>query len=100
MVELEANDAIATAAHQLAAAPRVERILITGVDKDMCQCVVGERIGCWDRFQGVVLEEARSSPSTACRRLHPDHAQAVPGNPASTASHAALIAQPGSTAMR
>src|SRR5439155_18088646 len=34
MVEFEADDAIATAAHRLAGDPAVERVLITAVDKD------------------------------------------------------------------
>jgi 5'-3' exonuclease len=37
MVEFEADDAIATAAHHLAGDERVERVVITAVDKDMCQ---------------------------------------------------------------
>jgi 5'-3' exonuclease len=58
MVEFEADDAIATAAHRLAADPGVERVLITAVDKDMCQCVAGTRIVCWDRFKDQTLDEA------------------------------------------
>ncbi len=58
MVEFEAGDAIAPAAARLAADPGVTRILITAVDKDMCQCVVGRRVICWDRFKDQVLDEA------------------------------------------
>jgi len=58
MVEFEADDAIATAAHRLAADPAVERVLITAVDKDMCQCVIDARVVCWDRFKDQVLDEA------------------------------------------
>ncbi|HEX7843409.1 MAG TPA: 5'-3' exonuclease H3TH domain-containing protein [Kofleriaceae bacterium] len=58
MVEFEADDAIATAAHHLAADPAVERVLITAVDKDMCQCVSGSRVVCWDRFKDGTLDEA------------------------------------------
>ena len=57
MVEFEADDAIATAAHHLAADPSVERVLITAVDKDMCQCVIGARVVCWDRFKDQLLDE-------------------------------------------
>jgi len=57
MVEFEADDAIATAAHHLDADPAVERVLITAVDKDMCQCVRGSRIVCWDRFKDQTLDE-------------------------------------------
>jgi len=58
MVEFEADDAIATAAHRLAGDPAVERVLITAVDKDMCQCVAQSRVVCWDRFKDQVLDEA------------------------------------------
>jgi 5'-3' exonuclease len=57
MIELEADDAIATAAHHLRRDPAVAQVRITAVDKDMCQCVVGERVVCWDRFKDVVLDE-------------------------------------------
>jgi 5'-3' exonuclease len=58
MIEFEADDAIATAAHRLCSDPSVEQIRITAVDKDMCQCVVGARVVCWDRFKDVTLDEA------------------------------------------
>ncbi|MBS1124040.1 MAG: polymerase 5-3 exonuclease domain protein [Deltaproteobacteria bacterium] len=58
MIEFEADDAIATAAHHLSCDPRVERVLITAVDKDMCQCVIGTRVVCWDRFKDHTLDEA------------------------------------------
>jgi len=58
MVEFEADDAIATAAHRLAGDPAVERVLITAVDKDMCQCVADSRVVCWDRFKDQLLDEA------------------------------------------
>jgi 5'-3' exonuclease len=58
MVEFEADDGIATAAARAAADPRVEQVRITAVDKDMCQCVIGTRVVCWDRFKDVVLDEA------------------------------------------
>src|SRR3954463_1557938 len=57
MVEFEADDAIATAAHHLVGDSRIEQIRITAVDKDMCQCVSGTHIVCWDRFKDVVLDE-------------------------------------------
>jgi 5'-3' exonuclease len=58
MVEFEADDAIATAAAKLHADPAVEKVLITAVDKDMCQCVIGSRVVCWDRFKNETLDEA------------------------------------------
>ncbi len=58
MVEFEADDAIATAAARCAADPRVDQVRITAVDKDMCQCVIGDRVVVWDRFKDVALDEA------------------------------------------
>ena len=49
MVELEADDALASAAHLAAADERVEKISIWTVDKDLAQCVQGERIVQVDR---------------------------------------------------
>jgi 5'-3' exonuclease len=57
MVEFEADDAIATAAARAAADPRVEQVRITAVDKDMCQCVIGGKVVCWDRFKDQLLDE-------------------------------------------
>jgi 5'-3' exonuclease len=58
MVEFEADDAIATAAARAAADPAVERVVIAAVDKDMCQCVIGSRVVCWDRWKDLTLDEA------------------------------------------
>jgi 5'-3' exonuclease len=58
MVEFEADDALATAAERLAADAAVERVLITAVDKDLCQCVIGDRVVCWDRFKDQTLDTA------------------------------------------
>ena len=44
MVELEADDALASAAHLAGADPRVEKVLIWTPDKDLAQCVRGERV--------------------------------------------------------
>lgn len=49
MVELEADDALASAAHLAAADQRVEKICIWTVDKDLAQCVQGDRIVQIDR---------------------------------------------------
>jgi 5'-3' exonuclease len=57
MIEFEADDAIATAAAHLAGDARVAQVRITAVDKDMCQCVVGARVVCWDRFKDQILDE-------------------------------------------
>ncbi|MBA3255839.1 MAG: flap endonuclease [Pyrinomonadaceae bacterium] len=44
MVELEADDALASAAHLAAQDERVEKVCIWTPDKDLAQCVVGERV--------------------------------------------------------
>ena len=44
MVELEADDALASAAHLAAQDERVEKVCIWTPDKDLAQCVVGELV--------------------------------------------------------
>jgi 5'-3' exonuclease len=58
MVEVEADDALATAAARLADAPGVERVLICTVDKDLAQCVRGERVVLRDRRRDLTYDEA------------------------------------------
>ena len=58
MVELEADDALASGAVVAASDPDVERVLICTPDKDLGQSVVGERVVQLDRRSGVVLDEA------------------------------------------
>jgi 5'-3' exonuclease len=58
MVEYEADDAIAAAAEWFAADPRVERVVICTPDKDMAQCVRGERVVLWDRRRDLVYDDA------------------------------------------
>ncbi|HTL32821.1 MAG TPA: 5'-3' exonuclease H3TH domain-containing protein [Kofleriaceae bacterium] len=57
MVEFEADDAIATAAAALARDSSVDQVRIVSPDKDMCQCVEGARVVCWERFKDIVLDE-------------------------------------------
>src|SRR5687767_14711406 len=49
MVELEADDALASAAHLAALDERVEKVCIWTPDKDLAQCVVEERVVQVDR---------------------------------------------------
>ena len=56
MVELEADDALASAAASAAADPAVERVIICTPDKDLAQCVVGERIVQLDRRSRTVRD--------------------------------------------
>jgi 5'-3' exonuclease len=58
MVDFEADDALATAAARFADDPRVARVIIGSPDKDLGQCVRGERVVLWDRRRGKVLDEA------------------------------------------
>src|SRR5207302_617446 len=57
MVEFEADDALATAAHRLAADPEVSRVLICTPDKDLGQCVRGQRIVQLDRRSMRIMDE-------------------------------------------
>ncbi|HWO88472.1 MAG TPA: 5'-3' exonuclease H3TH domain-containing protein [Gemmatimonadales bacterium] len=59
MIELEADDALASAAAQAAADPRVEKVCIWTPDKDLAQCVRGERVVQVDRRTGKTRDEAR-----------------------------------------
>ena len=54
MVELEADDGLASAAHLAASDPRVEKVSIWTPDKDLAQCVVGDRVVQVDRRSGQV----------------------------------------------
>jgi 5'-3' exonuclease len=58
MIEFEADDALATAAARAASDARVEQVRIVSPDKDMCQCVIGQRVVTWDRWKDVVLDDA------------------------------------------
>ena len=58
MVELEADDALASAAAVAAEDPTVDRVFICTPDKDLAQCVVGERVVQLDRRSGKVSDEA------------------------------------------
>ena len=54
MVELEADDALASAAHLAALDERVEKVCIWTPDKDLAQCVVDERVVQVDRRSGAI----------------------------------------------
>ena len=56
MVEFEADDAIATAAHMWADAPGVEQVVICSPDKDLAQMVRGARVVSWDRRRNALLD--------------------------------------------
>jgi 5'-3' exonuclease len=57
MIELEADDALASAAHLAAADPRVEQVCIWANDKDLAQCVRTDRVVQVDR-RGKEIRDA------------------------------------------
>jgi len=58
MIEFEADDALATAAERWSREPGVDQVVICSPDKDLSQCVSGDRIVCWDRMRDIVYAEA------------------------------------------
>jgi 5'-3' exonuclease len=58
MVELEADDALASAAHLAAADPRVDKVCIWTPDKDLSQCVRGDRVVQVDRKSSRIRDAA------------------------------------------
>ena len=97
MIEFEADDAIATAAHRWAG--DVEQVVILSPDKDMAQCVVGDHIVTYDRrnkkqygFDQVVEKfgvEPASIPDYLA--LVGDTADGVPGLPGWGAKSASAV---------
>src|ERR1044072_8700340 len=58
MKELEADDALASAAHVAAADPAVEKVCIWTPDKDLAQCVRDSRVVQVDRRSGRIRDAA------------------------------------------
>ena len=58
MVELEADDALASAAHLAAADERVQKVCIWTPDKDLAQCVVDDRVVQVDRKSKAIRNAA------------------------------------------
>jgi 5'-3' exonuclease len=57
MVYFEADDALAAAAAKAAQDERVKKVLICTPDKDLAQCVVGDRVVQLDRRRNIVRDE-------------------------------------------
>ncbi|HWC64693.1 MAG TPA: 5'-3' exonuclease H3TH domain-containing protein, partial [Thermoanaerobaculia bacterium] len=57
MIELEADDALASAARIASADPRVEKVCIWTPDKDLAQCVRGDRVVQVDRRAKKIRDE-------------------------------------------
>jgi 5'-3' exonuclease len=58
MVELEADDALASAAWLAARDKQVEKVCIWTPDKDLAQCVVGDRVVQIDGRRGIIRDTA------------------------------------------
>jgi 5'-3' exonuclease len=58
MIELEADDALASASSVAAEDPTVDQVIICTPDKDLAQCVVGDRVVQLDRRSRTVTDEA------------------------------------------
>jgi 5'-3' exonuclease len=56
MIEFEADDALASAAARFA--DQVEQVIILSPDKDLCQCVRGQRVVTRDRRRAKTYDEA------------------------------------------
>jgi len=89
MVEFEADDALAAGAAKFAAEPGVEQVRIVCPDKDLTQCVVGERVVCVDVIRKREYDEAGVIDKFGVRpRSIPDYlalvgdtADGIPGLP-------------------
>ncbi|MCB1057671.1 MAG: flap endonuclease [Acidobacteria bacterium] len=57
MRDFEADDALATAAARFADGDDVEQVVLCSPDKDLAQCVHGERVVCLDRRRETLLDE-------------------------------------------
>jgi 5'-3' exonuclease len=99
MIEFEADDAIAACAASSAQDARVQQVVICSPDKDMAQCVVADRIVCWDRMRNKRLDQAgvlekfgvlpESIPDWLA--LVGDSADGIPGIPRWGAKSAAAV---------
>src|SRR5262249_39246072 len=58
MIEFEADDALAAAAVAAARDPRVEQVIICTPDKDLAQCVSGNRVVQLNRRTRTTIDEA------------------------------------------
>jgi 5'-3' exonuclease len=107
MVELEADDALASAAAAAAPLPDVQKVCIWTPDKDLAQCVVEDRVVQVDRRSGQIRDQAavvakfgvapRSIPDYLA--LVGDSADGYPGIPGWGAKSAsALLSRYGSLA--
>jgi len=57
MIEFEADDALATAAHRWQDDPSVEQVVICSPDKDLAQMIRGKRVICLDRRREIIYDQ-------------------------------------------
>jgi 5'-3' exonuclease len=57
MVEFEADDGLASAAHICDTSGRFDQVWIASPDKDLMQCVKGSRVVTWDRARSKIYAE-------------------------------------------
>jgi 5'-3' exonuclease len=99
MIEVEADDALASAAVVAAADPDVERVIICTPDKDLGQCVVDGKVWQWDRrqdkwFDAAGIQERLGVPPASVPDLLAligDSADGFPGLPGWGAKSAAAV---------
>ncbi len=99
MVDFEADDALATGAARWADVPEVDRVVLCSPDKDLTQCVIGDKVVCVDRMrkrslnhEGVIAKygvEPASIPDYL--GLVGDAADGIPGIPRWGAKGAAAV---------
>lgn len=99
MIEFECDDALASAAARYLPATAVERVVICSPDKDLAQCVQGNRVICFDRLRRRPLDEAGVMAKFGVRpksmpdwlALVGDSADGFPGIPRWGAKSAATV---------
>jgi 5'-3' exonuclease len=99
MVEFEADDALAAAAQTSAADSRVDQVIICTPDKDLAQCVRGERVVQLDRRRNETRDESGVEKKFGVRpasipdwlALVGDAADGYPGLPGWGAASAAAV---------
>jgi 5'-3' exonuclease len=101
MIEWEADDALAAAARVADEDPRVDKVLICTPDKDLSQCVKGDRVVQFDRRREDIRNEdgvftkfgVRPEQIPAYLALVGDTADGIPGIPGFGAKGASVVLQ-------
>ena len=85
----QADELLASGAHQLALDPAVDQVVICSIDNDFTQCVRGTRVVLLDRIREIVTDEDRVRERSASLRLRSptsspcvgDRSDGLPGLP-------------------